>query len=399
MDTKIFAILLSIIALYSCKKNTNIIGDQTITVFDKTHLYFDLSLKANPEDSIIRTDAGRVLLKKVKLPTYNQQPKALAEITLTSKGDPWDKSGSLFIIPKNTDISLLDMENGSFDKKELTQSYPAVQLFSNDSVSYQPNIELIRFMTPFGVGHFTNNERVKDRKPIYIPKWEEKASWSQDITHLLPLMEGEVYIGIYIDTWTKEGYEVSVSLTFEESAIPNHLKQDLKVLPIINTVKYAAKQRFYDGFSDKGLIANFTTKNSYKNAKLYYITTGHGGHAQGDEFVKKENIISFDQNVIKQFIPWRDDCASFRRFNPTSGTWRRDRILSDSTIIKETIASSDLSRSNWCPGSMVVPEIIELGTLEAGIHNLKIEIPEAQPAIENEINYWMVSAYLVYEVE
>jgi len=64
---------------------------------------------------------------------------------------------------------------------------------------------------------------------------------------------------------------------------------------------------------------------------------------------------------------------------------------------EDMIASSDLSRSNWCPGSQVLPEIIDLGNLEKGTHSLKIAIPEAQIFKENENNYWMVSAYIVYD--
>lgn len=99
---------------------------------------------------------------------------------------------------------------------------------------------------------------------------------------------------------------------------------------------------------------------------------------------------------MKQFVPWRDDCASFRRFNPTSGVWT-EKTTWKGEDIEERIASSDYSRSNWCPGSDVKPEIIELGTIEAGQHTFTFSIPEAQ-AIENDnINYWMVSAYLVYD--
>ena len=45
-------------------------------------------------------------------------------------------------------------------------------------------------------------------------------------------------------------------------------------------------------------------------------------------------------------------------------------------IIEERIASSDYSRSGWCPGSKVTPEIIELGKLLKGEHSISISIPE-----------------------
>ncbi len=400
IQKKIFFLVTLCLLLFSCDNELTPLGDNSISLFKNTNLYFDMEFKSNPSklnDSILRLDAGRVIVKKIKLPSYDIQPKVMVNIDLTSNGDPWDKSGSLFVIPKSSGVSLLDFEDGSFDLTKLSTKYPATHLTEYDTV-YHPNVELMRFMTPFGVGYFNENEHTKNRKPVYIPEWESKASWSQDITHLLPLLEEEVYIGVYIDTWTKEGYNISVSLDFEESKIPHHEKQALCVLPLVNTVKYGSQQRHYDQFSTNSLKVEFDIDHHCKNAQLFYVTTGHGGHAEGDEFTKEENIISLDGKVIKQFTPWRNDCASFRRFNPSSGVWMEHLMWEDEET-EERISSSDLSRSNWCPGSTVEPEIVDLGDLIVGNHILEIAIPDAQPAIDDEHNYWMVSAYLSYELE
>lgn len=42
------------------------------------------------------------------------------------------------------------------------------------------------------------------------------------------------------------------------------------------------------------LKATFTLKEPVKNAKLYYVTTGHGGWGNGDEFNQKPNTIYLD---------------------------------------------------------------------------------------------------------
>lgn len=396
---KIKLCLLSLLILTTCKKETQSIGDTKVEVFNNTNIYFDMAFKDGSKklnDSILRLDAGRVIVKKVKLPNYNKQTKITVSATLTSNGDPWDKGGSLFVIPKTANLNIIDFETGNFDLKMINETYPVIKAI--DSLKYQPNVELIRFMTPFGVGHFTDDERVVKRKPPYIPHWEKEVKWTQDITHLLPLLENEIYIGVYIDTWTKEGYNISVNLDFEESEILNHIKNKQTVVSLVNTSKYASDQRLYDDFSKQPLEVEFKANETFKNTKLYFITTGHGGHAKGDEFVKKEHQISLDGNNIKTWIPWRDDCASFRRFNPTSGTWKAKEFM-ENTTSEDMIASSDLSRSNWCPGSQVLPEIIDLGDLQIGKHTLKIAIPEAQVGTEKENNYWMVSAYIVYDNE
>lgn len=148
----------------------------------------------------------------------------------------------------------------------------------------------------------------------------EEVTWKQDITDLLPLLEGEAYVGIYVDTWTAEGYKVDARFTFTESAIPGDTKPRLHVEPLINT-NYYIGQKHPDIFSRRDVVIDFTLPPSAKNCRLKYITTGHGGHSGGDEFRPQRNILYVDGNEVLNFLPWRTDCASFRRFNPTSGVW------------------------------------------------------------------------------
>lgn len=387
--------------LISCTKAPTALGDKRIAIFEDVNLHFNPTYQDLTDvgsDSIYRLDAGRVVLKKIKLPTYELQPQITVNLTLTSNGDPWDKSGSMFVIPATSELNLLDFQFKNFDLTTTQSEYPAVVGFSKDNQQYLPEVELVRFMTPFGIGHYsdTTNQKYNERKPLYIPAWEKEIIWEQDITQLLPLLEGEVYIGVFIDTWTKDGYNISAELNFEETKIAQHKKEKTTVVPIANTVKYASQQRNYDRFYASNLTASFEIPENAKNAKLYYITTGHGGHSAGDEFVKKRNIVKLDDQVVMDWIPWRDDCASFRRYNPSSGIWVRKTTYQGQEI-DERISSSDFSRSNWCPGSQVLPQIVSLESLKSGKHNLEILIPEAQQTKEGENNYWMVSSYLVYE--
>jgi hypothetical protein len=70
--------------------------------------------------------------------------------------------------------------------------------------------------------------------------------------------------------------------------------------------------------------------------------------------------------------------------------WRGDSL-------DERIASSDYSRSGWCPGSDVPPVEIPLGDLSPGKQILSIDVPTAQPFSDTEMNFWNVAAYLTYE--
>ena len=384
------------------------IGDTSISIFKNSSVCFNSAKYTNfteTPDSVIHLVNGRIILKKINLPTYKRNVELTLKLTLASNGDRWDKSGSCFVLPRNSAINLM-----SIAQKE--NSFPAVDsaLYENlvgvvPGQDYTPTLELMRFMTPFGVGHFSapDNELTKNRKPVYIGKWENNVQWEQNITDLYSQLEGEVYVGIFIDTWSADGYVVDLSLDVKESEISCDKLVKTEVEPLVNTVYYIG-QTYPDIFARKDLSVDFEIPENASNVRLKYIVTGHGGHAGGDEFVERENIITVDSTTVLSFVPWRTDCSTFRRFNPGTGVWLRERLSSyiskDGYKIKEVeepLASSDLSRSNWCPGSDVTPEVINLD-VKPGKHNLTISIPEAVAIDKEKLNHWLVSAYLVWDV-
>lgn len=384
-------------------------GNTHIRVFDKTNVCFrpDSFPNYTPAnaDGVIRLVNGRIILKKITLPDYKRNVNVTLKVTVASNGDRWDKSGSCFVLPKESVINLMNIAEGK-------QAFPAIDSTRYENMigivpgkDYVPTIELMRFMTPFGVGYYSANDDSlsSKRRPVYIPKWEKCVTWMQDITDLYPALEKEAYVGIYIDTWTAEGYVASMELDVKESKITCDALPKRQVKPLLNTVYYIG-QTYPDIFSRKDVVMDFDMPKAARNVRLKYIVTGHGGHSGGDEFVEKRNIVSVDGKEVLNFIPWRDDCASFRRFNPATGVWLIPRVAAyigekgyATKEIEEPLASSDLSRSNWCPGSDVVPEEAEVGDLPAGKHTFKVSIPEAQQVDGNKLNHWLVSAYLVWE--
>lgn len=385
------------------------LGNTHIQVFDKTPVCFrpDSFPNYTPAnaDGVIRLVNGRIILKKITLPDYKRDVDVTLKVTVASNGDRWDKSGSCFVLPKESVINLMNIAEGK-------KAFPAVDSTKYEkmigivpSKDYVPTLELMRFMTPFGVGYYSsdNDSLSSKRRPVYIPKWEKCVTWVQDITDLYPVLEKEAYVGIYIDTWTAEGYVASMELDVKESKITCDVMPERRVKPLMNTVYYIG-QTYPDIFSRKDVVMDFDMPEAARNVRLKYIVTGHGGHSGGDEFVEKRNIVSVDGKEVLNFIPWRDDCASFRRFNPATGVWLIPRVAAyigdkgyTTKEIEEPLASSDLSRSNWCPGSDVMPEEAVIGDLAAGKHSFKVSIPEAQQVDGNKLNHWLVSAYLVWE--
>lgn len=384
-------------------------GNTTIKVFDKTNVHYDptkiAGFNAADADGIIRLVNGRIILKKIQVPHYERNVKVYIKTTIASNGDRWDKTGSCFVLPRKSAINLMTIAEGK-------NKFPVVDSLKLEKLvgvvagkDYLPTVELMRFMTPFGVGFYSSNNDTltSKRRPVYIPKWEKCVQWQQDITDLYPLLEDEAYVGVFIDTWTEQGYLASMELQFKESTISCDRMQRRQVMPLLNTVYYIG-QEYPDIFARKPITTDFVLPKGARNVRLKYIVTGHGGHDGGDEFVQKENILSVDGKEVKRFIPWRDDCASFRRFNPATGVWLEKRVASyigengyTEKEVEEPVASSDFSRSNWCPGTDVVPEEVELDDLKAGSHTFTVDIPKAQPINGNEMNHWLVSAYLVWD--
>lgn len=384
-------------------------GNTTIKVFDKTNVHYDPAklggFNAADADGIIRLVNGRIILKKIQVPHYERNVEVYIKTTIASNGDRWDKTGSCFVLPRKSAINLMTIAEGK-------NKFPAVDSLKLEKLvgvvagkDYLPTVELMRFMTPFGVGFYSSNNDTlsSKRRPVYIPKWEKCVQWQQDITDLYPLLEDEAYVGVFIDTWTEQGYLASMELQFKESTISCDRMQRRQVMPLLNTVYYIG-QEYPDIFARKPITTDFVLPKGARNVRLKYIVTGHGGHDGGDEFVQKENILSVDGKEVKRFIPWRDDCASFRRFNPATGVWLEKRVASyigengyTEKEVEEPVGSSDFSRSNWCPGTDVVPEEVELDDLKAGRHTFTVDIPKAQPINGNEMNHWLVSAYLVWD--
>ena len=387
-------------------------GDVALNVFEKVSVCF------NPEeypgaynpvgaDGVIHLVNGRIILKKVDFPDYKRNVKLTAKITIASNGDRWDKSGSCFVLPKKSVINLLNIAKGEqkFPQIDSTKLENMIGIVSGDN--YKPTVEIMRFMTPFGVGYYSGEKDSlsSKRKPVYIDHWAENVTWEQDITDLWPELRDGAYVGIFIDTWTKEGYIASLEIKADETRVSCDPMPEQEIEPLVNTVYYVG-QNYPDIFARKDLEIPFVIPGNAKNVRLKYIVTGHGGHSGGDEFVQKENILSVDGKEIYRFIPWRTDCASFRRFNPGTGVWLKKRIASyigengyEEKEVEEPLASSDLSRSNWCPASDVIPEVTDLKNIASGKHTLTISIPEAQEIEGNKLNHWLISAYLVWDVK
>jgi hypothetical protein len=330
-------------------------ADTVVTVADNQSIRFspDSPPPAPPAGQIL--DHGRVLLRTLHLPASDRHVQATARITLRSAGDPWDKLGTLFLLPAD----------GS------------------------PAVELLRFITPFGVGHFSDHPKTAALRPAYVPHWADSVTWEADLSDYAPLLRGDVTLGLHIDTWSAEGYTVSATLELAPSPHACIPPATHAVTSLFNTTPLLPGKEAFTAFADGPVDIPWNVPSALSDPVLLVTTTGHGGHAEGDEFTPREHVVRLDGREIARWTPWRDDCASFRRLNPSSGVWTEDVVWKGDTL-PERIASSDYSRSGWCPGAAVEPVRIAPGPVAGGPHVLTLEIVGAQPYREGEQNFWNV---------
>ena len=348
----------------------------TLKVFENEIINF--SDQSKSDEKVKRFANGTIILKKVKFPKIDKGDNIFVELKQQSNGDAYDRTGTVFFIPEEKSQTFFDgLEKGAktlplYENGNGKQYYGVV---SNQN--YQPAVELMRFFTSFGINKF-NHIELKDKT------WQTISPFRQDITELKPsLSEKELWIGTFIGNYDKGGHKVSLDITIHNSE--QIVNKNNMVIPLFNTtnIMEMAGQDYATMFNnDKGLFVEFNLEKDLKNAQLRYITTGHGGWENGDEFIPKANSIYLDGKIAFSFTPWRTECGSYRLFNPASGNFA------------DGLSSSDLSRSNWCPGTVTNPNFISLGDLKAGKHTIQVKIPQGEPE-GTSFSAWNISGVLL----
>lgn len=362
---------------------------EILSVFKNERINFDTKLeKVTINDSLkditFRTSNGGVILKKIKLPEIAKSGAyCYARLNVKSDGDAYDRTGSVFIINGNNPISSIDAFNlgpdvlPTFSDKS-GQEYQGYLMTDK----YEPPSEIMRFFTSFGAGHFNN------LRPINNYDWEDEILYKQEITSLIPTDADEIWIGVFIGNYDKNGHIVSLDLDFYP-AWDNELENIKRYIKsLFNTVNIMemSGQNYCRLFKTDTLEVEFYIPDNITNPQLVFTTTGHGGWENGDEFVPKRNQILIDGEIIFEIVPWRTDCATYRLGNPASGNFSNG------------LSSSDLSRSNWCPGTLTPPYFIPLDKLSKGKHKMQVVIDQGEDE-GSSFSSWSVSGTLIGQIK
>jgi hypothetical protein len=358
----------------------------TVTVFDNDVINWEGEV-VNPVfgmvDTLYRFAGGTVILKKVTLPEVHDRYSLFAEVTEYSAGDAYDRTGTVFVIPQGEPLTFLDgLMKGHTALPPYIDRHGKEYRGVAATGQYSPPLEMVRFFTPFGVRDYNTKRTV----PGLV--WHDSAFYKQDITHYLPLLRGQVWIGAFIGNYDRGGHRLSLRLKYypetrdlnPEPSAAKYIKPVFNTLPIMEM----AGQQYGTMFDGDTLSVSVEIPEGLKSLQMVFITTGHGGWGGGDEFNQKMNELLVDGRRVWSFVPWRSDCGTYRNYNPASGNFWNG------------LSSSDYSRSGWCPGSVSEPLIIPLDGLSPGIHSFSVTVPMGKPE-GSSFSHWNISGVLIGE--
>ena len=193
------------------------------------------------------------------------------------------------------------------------------------------DVEMVRFITPYG-NTFTST-------------W--KFSWHLDITDYASLLKDSCEIEYIHGGYegTNVGWDVTVDFAIIEGT------------PIADPISFTQLKNGSFGYGNAGnSIENALTPDTIMIdplcafTKLSLLHSGHGSDANNcSEFCPKYRKVIIDGNTINQRSRWRT-CGNNALY-PQGGTWLYDR-------------------ANWCPGSIVQPDITMSTNLTPGIKHI-----------------------------
>lgn len=237
-------------------------ADTNVVVFDHRAVYFTGSDNQRSVDSDVDFPADGA---------YARITLHLALACPSGGCDPWDRFGTLGIV-------------------------------TPDGV-----VELVRFVTPYGVG----------------------GAWDYDVTDLRPLLSGRKTLRALIDTWVNPAWSLSVSIEMQ-GGVPARL-------PVFATPIWTQHDAVY-GDPDQPLAMSVPPKTlDLGDATAFAVRVLVTGHGQGNadncaEFCSRRHTLTVAGVAHDQTI-WRDDCAT-TAVPGQHGTWQ-------------------YSRAGWCPGADV----------------------------------------------
>lgn len=126
---------------------------------------------------------------------------------------------------------------------------------------------------------------------------------------------------------------------------------------------------------------SFSFDEEVPNAKFYVVMSNHGSNANGEEYRNRWHNVYLDDVQMLRYKPGQN-CEPFRAYNTMPNGVYGTSVRTEATW---------LTRS-WCPGARIETRVADLGTLATGVHNFKMDVPDATFASDQ--GYFPMSVYV-----
>ena len=320
------------------------------------------TLDTSPTPAGITRLANSRYIKKLESTDFAQMLNTLSmKVTIYPLCDNYDRIGSvlLTIVPTGTIVD-----------KNLTNK----------------SIEIGRFITPFMDMNKTPNE----------------VTYQYDLNHLMGMFKDPNFLQNN-DIWvefslfgTPGAAQKEIqgcagrndvfegSLVFETTGgtntTPNFLPKRLCSKINMNSTNNS------DYAGTAGRIVYFANTAVLKNANIQLITSAHGAGQGGEEYVRRDHFVSFDQQQVLTYKPGGKSCEPYRIYNTQANGIYGSSAKS---------ATWWEGWNNWCPGDKIPNILINLGDIQPGNHSFAITVPSGQFVSSND--KIIVSAFLYSE--
>jgi hypothetical protein len=177
-------------------------------------------------------------------------------------------------------------------------------------------VQILRYITPYGVG----------------------CDHQVDVTDYLSLLQGDIELRMFIDTWGTGGWQITLDIDFEQGPIE---------------YRYSIVDEIWDRAYDLGNpnnlqpvdTVNYGFAPNVEKATLRISNTGHGwgenNSQNAAEFYDATHFIDIDtQETFVQHL-WYDCDPNPDGCMPQAGTWR-------------------FNRAGWCPGMVSPPDSYDI---------------------------------------
>ena len=236
------------------------------------------------------TSAWQTISREVTLPDSFQTSRILSRVQVrpdSTHFDPWDRSGHVW----------LNTSGG--------------------------RINLNKFITGFG----------------------GTTTFTADVSHLAPFLQGTVRIEGRIPTNGNPGWRMTLDLVEEPSVTP----------PAVWAQSVVNADTTWHSSAWREQTVQVPDVN-FGRITLGYFATGHGN----DEFQRRRHTIRIDGHTVFDQDVWREASDALRNVNPTSGRWDGNGDGDTTDPYPTDRWSSDFARAGWLPGDDVDPFMIDV---------------------------------------